>query len=76
MKKIVCGEYHRDGYSVMTADGEVLYEAGANAVDSAALGRNVSLAILRRWCIKTSREIATEIGAIWAGVERVEELCQ
>ena len=75
MKKIVCGEYHRDGYSVMTADGELLHEAGANAYDSYAPGRDVSLITIRQWCIRTGKEIAIEIGAIWAGAERVEESC-
>jgi hypothetical protein len=70
--KMVIGEYNKDGYIISTADGEVLYEAGANAVDSAAPGRDASLAMLRQWCIKTGKEIAAEIGAIWSGAERVE----
>jgi hypothetical protein len=69
--KMVIGEYNKDGYIISTADGEVLYEAGANAVDSTAPGRDVTLATLRQWCIKTGKEIAAEIGAIWSGAERV-----
>jgi len=56
----------------MTAEGEVLHSAGANAVDSHAPGRDVSLATIRRWCIKTGKEIAKEIGAVWGGSERKE----
>ena len=70
--KTVIGEYGRDGYAVMTADGEVLHMAGANAVDSHAPGRDVPLATIRRWCIGTGREIAAEHGASWGGAERKE----
>ena len=70
--KTVVGEYNRDGYVVMMADGRALHSAGANAVDSHAPGRDVSLATIRRWCIKTGKEIAKETGAGWGGAERKE----
>jgi len=71
-KMTIIGEYNEDGYVVMMADGKVLHSAGANAVDSHAPGRDVSLATIRRWCIKTGKEIAKEIGAVWCGAERKE----
>lgn len=70
--KVIIGEYNKDGYIITSANGDVLYEAGANAVDSTAPGRDVSLATIRRWCIRSGKEIAAEIGAIWNGAEKVE----
>jgi len=70
-RKTVVGEYGRDGYAVMTADGKVLHSAGANAFDSHAPGRDASLATIRKWCVKTGKEIAAERGAVWGGAERV-----
>lgn len=71
MKTVVVGEYSRDGYVVMTADGREMHSAGANEHDSYAPGRGVLLATIRRWCVRTGREIALEMGAAWGGVERV-----
>ena len=69
----VVGEYDRDGYTVTTADGEVLHSAGANAFDSHAPGRDVTLSVIRRWCVRTGKEIAAETGAVWGGVQRTED---
>jgi len=70
--KMVIGEYNRDGYVVTRVGGEWLYSAGANKYDSNAPGRNMSLRQIRCGCIKTGKEIAKEIGAVWGGAERKE----
>ena len=73
--KTVVGEYSEYGYDILTADGKVLYSAGANVSDSGASGRDVSLSKIRQWCVKTGKEMAKErLGAVWGGAERIEPL--
>ena len=71
-RRTVVGEYSEDGYEVTTAGGKVLHSAGANAFDSHASGRDVPLATMRRWCVRTGKEIAAETGSAWGGAERRE----
>lgn len=66
----VLGCYDADGYSIETATGDVLYSAGANAVDSQAGGRDVPLRTIRAWCIRTGREIASENNQAWGGAQQ------
>jgi hypothetical protein len=68
--KTLVGEYHKDGYEISMADGEVLYTAGANACDSTAPGRHVNLLTIRKWCIHTGKEMAKEMGVVWGGAEK------
>lgn len=70
------GEYSHNGYEVWS-DGQHVYSAGNHAQDSsqpALCERDrLPLKIIRRFCIKTAREIAAEDHGRFAGVERVTE---
>lgn len=70
IKRMIIGEYDKNGYSIMTASGEVLHEAGANIHDSSAPGQDVPLKTIRKWCIGTGKEIAKENNAVWGGAEK------
>lgn len=67
--KVLIGYYNANGYRIETADGKVLYTAGANALDSGAPGRSVEPHTLRRWCVQTGKQMAKELGAKWGGAE-------
>jgi len=78
MKKapIVHGEYSRHGYEVWIA-GRTVYAAGNHIHDSSQVAMSeeerLPVRTIRRFCIKTTREIAVERGGVFAGVEQVEE---
>ena len=73
-RPVVRGEYNRNGYEVWS-DGQHVYSAGNHVHDSSqpALCKQdrLPLKTIRRFCIKTAREIATELNGRFAGVERV-----
>ena len=75
-KSVICGEYNCDGYEIWR-DGQVVYTAGNHAQDSCQSARDrrdrLPLKTLRKFCIQTAREIATEEGGIFGGVERVRD---
>jgi len=77
------GYYNRDGYrieKVMPDDhgnSRTLYEAGNNPLESSNSivdrAGGLPLRTIRRFCRQTGREIATERGAEFVGVEREED---
>ena len=73
---LVHGEYGRNGYEVWIGS-RVVYSAGNHVRDSiqpAMCGEDrLPLHTIRKFCIKTTREIAAERGGRFAGVEQVEE---
>ena len=73
---VVRGEYNRNGYEVWLGD-HLAYTAGNHVQDSTqpALRKQdrLPLKTIRRFCIKTAREIATENHGRFAGVERLAE---
>ena len=76
-RRIVSGEYNRDGYTVLLCHPggvRAVYSAGNNPQDSQQhTPSGMPLRQLRRFCIKTCREIATERHAEYGGVTRIEE---
>jgi hypothetical protein len=72
----VRGEYNRNGYDVWI-DGAVVYAAGNHVHDSTQYALSardrLPLKALRKFCLKTAREIAAERRGVFAGVERVTE---
>ena len=73
----VTGEYSGNGYAV-TLNGQggatQVYSAGCNPSDSqAGASPGLGLRQLRRFCIRTCREIASELGVAYGGVSRVQE---
>ena len=74
--KTVRGEYNRDGYEVWIA-GDLVYTAGNHVHDSTqpALCKEgrLSLRTIRKFSLKTTREIAFEYRGRFAGVERVAD---
>jgi len=75
-RPVVRGEYNRNGYEVWS-DGQHVYSAGNHVQDSTqpALREQdrLPLKTIRRFCIKTAREFATEHRGRFVGVERVTE---
>ena len=75
-KPVVRGEYNRNGYEIWS-DGQHVYSVGNHVQDSGqpALCKldRLPLKTIRRFCIKTAREIATEQRGRFGGVERVTE---
>ena len=75
-RPVVRGEYNRNGYEVWS-DGQHVYSAGNHVQDSTqpALCKQdrLPLKTIRRFCIKTAREIAAEHHGRFVGVERVTE---
>jgi hypothetical protein len=75
-RPVVRGEYHRNGYEIWI-DNRLDYSAGNHVQDSTqpALCEQdrLPLKTIRRFCIKTAREIATEQRGRFGGVERVTE---
>jgi hypothetical protein len=75
-RAVVRGEYNRNGYEVRS-DGQHVYSAGNHVQDSCqptlCKEDRLPLKTIRRFCIKTAREIATEHRGRFAGVERVTE---
>lgn len=76
-RPIVHGEYNRNGYEVWIG-GQVVYTAGNHVHDSSqpalCAEDRLPLKTLRQFCIKTTRDIATEHHGRFAGVERVTEV--
>jgi hypothetical protein len=76
-RRIVAGEYSSCGYTVLlcsTTGVRTLYTAGNHPQDSQAVTPNgVGLSRIRRFCIRTCREIAGEHGVRFGGVSRVLE---
>ena len=75
-KPVVSGEYNRDGYEIWCA-GRVVYSAGNHVHDSTQHATTkqdrLPLKTIRRFCIKTAREIAEERNGTFGGVQRVED---
>jgi hypothetical protein len=75
-RPVVRGEYNRNGYEVWI-DSRLAYTAGNHVQDSSQSALcdqdRLSLTTIRRFCIKTAREIAAEDHGRFAGVERVTE---
>ena len=75
-RPVVRGEYNRNGYEVWS-DGQHVHSAGNHVQDSSQCALydqdRLSLQTIRRFCINTAREIATEHRGRFAGVERVTE---
>ena len=73
----VTGEYSGTGYAVFVTSGRVTrtaYTAGNNPSDSQAVsGSGLGLRTLRRFCVRTCREIAAELGAACGGVARAND---
>lgn len=74
----VTGEYGRCGYAVFVSSGRgtrAVYTAGNNPSDSQARpdGAALGLRTLRRFCVRTCREIAAERRARYGGVSRIHE---
>ena len=73
----VTGEYSGNGYAVSVTSGRgtrTAYTAGNNPSDSQAVsGAGLGLRTLRRFCVRTCREIAAERRARYGGVTRVPE---
>ena len=69
-------EYSRNGYEVWIGS-RVLYAAGnhvhASTQPAACEEDRLPLRAIRKFCHRTTREIAVEGGGIFAGVERVAE---
>jgi hypothetical protein len=75
--RVVCGEYNKLGYCVLEGNDEI-YSAGNAQGDSYFIvpptpGRCVSLKELRKFCVRTCKEMAEERGAKFCGVQRVPE---
>lgn len=75
MPKQVTAEYNRIEYTVFL-NGEEVYSAG-NAPGDSSLRipseRGVGLRNMRKFCIKTAKQIAAEKKAEYAGVERIPD---
>jgi hypothetical protein len=78
MKKppLVYGQYNSNGYEVWIG-GRVVYSAGNHVHDSTQPAMceedRLPLPTIRRFCNRTTREIAVERRGIFAGVARVRE---
>ncbi len=70
------GEYSRNGYEVWIG-ARVVYSAANHANDSSqpAICKEdrLPLRTMRKFCTRTTREMAVERGGFFAGVERVAE---
>lgn len=73
---VVRGEYNRNGYDTWI-DDRLVYAAGNHVHESSQYATcerdRLPLRTIRRFCIKTTREVAAERNGIFAGVERVTE---
>jgi hypothetical protein len=73
---LVHGEFNGNGYEVWIG-GRLVYAAGNHVHDSTQPAMcekdRLPLHTIRKFCTKTTREIATERRGIFAGVERVTE---
>jgi hypothetical protein len=73
---VIHGEYSRNGYEVWN-NGRLVYAAGNHVHDSTQPAMceedRLPLRTIRKFCIKTAREIAAERRGSFAGVERVGE---
>lgn len=72
---IVTGEYHETGYEIFV-NGESVYSAGNSDSDSQLRvppKRGVGLKTLRKFCVKTGKEMAFERFAKWGGCERIPD---
>ena len=73
---VIHGEYSRNGYEVWIG-GRAVYAAGNHVHDSTQPAMcqqdRLPLRTIRKFCIRTTREIAAERRGIFAGVERVKE---
>jgi hypothetical protein len=73
---VIHGEYSRDGYEVWIGS-RLVYTAGNHVRDSTQLAMceedRLPLRTIRKFCIKTTREMAAERREVFAGVERVAE---
>jgi hypothetical protein len=73
---VIHGEYNGNGYEVWIG-GRIVYSAGNHVHDSTQRALHsedrLPLRTIRKFCIKTTREIAAERRGIFAGVECVKE---
>lgn len=71
------GYYNRDGYRIENSfSGMVWYRAGNNPWESSSwVPPNCALPLrtLRQFCIRTGKEMAREMNAIFTGVFREDE---
>jgi hypothetical protein len=76
--RIVTGEYSVLGYAVLLctrAGAQPIYTAGNHPQDSQVVTpAGVGLRQIRRFCIRTCREIACEQQAIFGGVTRIPDV--
>jgi len=75
--KTLIGEYDRLGYTIMLADGTVIFVAGNHPQDSyQTLSPLNPIALplrkIRAYCIKSGKEMASKQGYKWGGAERIE----
>jgi hypothetical protein len=76
--KTIYGAYCRLGYTIYL-NGSPTYSAGNSRFDSQAYtdaSDGVSLRTMRRYCITTAREIASEHNGQYTGVERQDDLIE
>ena len=74
-KKVVTGQYNRLVYEVFL-DGQQVCSCGNAHGDSTLVvpaNEGIGLKTLRRFCAKTTREIANESKARYGGIERVAD---
>jgi hypothetical protein len=73
---VIHGEYNGNGYEVWIG-GRLVYAAGNHVHDSTQPAvceeDRLPIQIIRKFCTRTTREIAVERGGVFAGVERVAE---
>jgi len=73
----IIGYYNLDGYRIEdNLDGEILYEAGNNPLESSShVDRADGLPIetIREYCERTGKEMATELKAEFLGAHYEED---
>jgi hypothetical protein len=78
-QSVVHGGYNRHGYEIWRG-GRPVYWAGNHVQDSGHVAprreERLPLITIRRFCIRTAREIASEQGGRFVGGERVTEAGQ
>lgn len=74
---IVTGYYNESGYWVETDNpADAIYQAGNHALESTqdgtGTGYQLSLGVIKEFCIATTKEIAEDVDADYGGVEYLE----
>jgi hypothetical protein len=74
----IIGYYNLDGYRIEdNLDGEVLYEAGNNPLESSShvdRADGLPLHTIKEYCERTGREMAEELSAAFVGAYLEEEV--